>query len=80
MYTNPGKNKCRISKPGDSYLRNLLYMAVICVIRTNERVEEFFVRLVYAGKPQKSGSGCLYEKTIDYRFGTPQKISLKIWQ
>jgi len=28
-------------------------MAVICAIRIKERVEEFFVRLVYAGKPRK---------------------------
>ena len=48
-----GKIGCRISKQGDSYLRNLLYMAAMCAIRINERIKKFFVRLVHRGKPRK---------------------------
>ena len=50
-----GKRKIcsRISKQGDSYLKSLLYMAAMCAIRTNEKIQDFFTRLVRAGKPKK---------------------------
>ena len=47
------KIKSRISKRGDSNLRSLLYMSGMCAIRVNEKIQEFFMRLVRNGKPRK---------------------------
>lgn len=47
------KIRCRISKRGNSNLRKLLYMSAMCAIRVNEKIREYFMRLIRNGKPKK---------------------------
>lgn len=45
--------KPRISKFGNPRVRNMLYMAALVAIRHNQKMSEFYLRLVNDGKPKK---------------------------
>ena len=46
-------NKPRITKFGNSRVRNMLYMAALVAIRHNAKMSDFYLRLVNKGKPKK---------------------------
>lgn len=45
--------KPRISKFGNPRVRNILYMSALVAIRHNEKMSEFYLKLVERGKPKK---------------------------
>ena len=42
-----------ISKQGDKIARGILYMAAMSAVRSNNRLKEFYNRLIKRGKPKK---------------------------
>lgn len=58
---------------GRAGVRTALYMAALVATRFNPVIKVFYMRLLAAGKPKKSGAGYLYTQAADYPERNAQK-------
>jgi transposase len=74
------KGKIRISKQGGKHLRKALYMPAVVAIRYNQRLKDFYERLVAQGKPKRVALLAVMRKMLTYmmaiiRTGEPYRIA-----